>query len=236
MGFTSIATKWPRTLRLRIFEWNGKIAGHTERDEVLVTGKELLDVLSVMAGFALYDLRAGRAVQTVFNLIYVAVALPKGERTDTRFRKEIPHEGIANAQGCRDMFDQFPKEVCPGRGDRTLDKRTEKFVRLVAGFQPLWIVGCRHVVPHVSLTDTWDIAVRKGSTGLENTSTTGTYTSGSVRTPVEAWWHSRRSGPRTASSTISLADCSIETTIEPRWGVRVIESQNNFKRGGSDAE
>ena len=90
-----------KDLVLGIFQWNSEIAGYAKIHKVLVARKELLNVLCVVARFALNDFRAGRAVETVFDLIHVVVAFPKGERADTGFQKEIIDEGVANAGACR---------------------------------------------------------------------------------------------------------------------------------------
>lgn len=195
-GFHIHRDQMAEDLMLGIFEWDGEIAGNAERGEILVTWKELLNVLCVVAGFALYDLCAGRAIETVFDLILVPITFPKSERTDTGFRKQVAHECVADSERPRYVPDQFPKEIRPRGGNGALDERTKKFVRLVAGFQPLWVVEHRHVIPHVSSVDTQDmgekeIEARKSSIGQERAATTEN--PGFLLSSARAWGSRRRS-------------------------------------------
>ena len=52
-----------KDLTLGIFQRDGEIARHAQCPEVLVTGKELLNVLRIVASFTLDDLCTGRAVE-----------------------------------------------------------------------------------------------------------------------------------------------------------------------------
>ena len=84
------------------------------------------------------------------------------------------------------MPDEFPEEVRPGGSDRAFDERTEKLIRLIACFQPLWIIQRCHVIPQIGSVNVLDmeegnLEARKISTGKESAATIGAYVTCFVR-------------------------------------------------------
>src|SRR5207245_3661899 len=133
-----MADQWTR----RIQNGNAQVALGAEVDQILVGGKEALDVAVIVGDLAVEDPEAGRSCDVVLEVLPKAPAVPERARADPGLGPvdALRDERVADAQHRGEMLDQGIDEVAPGHRGGALAARAKRLLdfapprRFVANF------------------------------------------------------------------------------------------------------
>src|SRR5207245_10296788 len=111
---------------------NAQVALGAELDQILVGGKEPLDVAAVMGDVALEDPKAGRSRDVILEVLPEAAAVPARARADPSLGPvhALRDERVADAQRRSEAPDRRIEEVAPGHRGGALDDRAKRLLDL----------------------------------------------------------------------------------------------------------
>ena len=111
---------------------NAQVALGAELDQILVGGKEPLDVAVIVGDLAVEDPEAGRSRDVVLEVLPEAPTVPERARADPGLGPvdALRDERVADAQRRGEVLDQRIEEVAPGHRGGALDDRAKRLLDL----------------------------------------------------------------------------------------------------------